>query len=272
MPDIFKDGYLKTICDVIYEAMKNEDYELLRGIQSFDISPWMGLRGIELILSVMVDLTISSKRINKINEKEKKELWELGLYNKIRESFDVKKAGKISYAVLRSALGGIKDKPHRLFKLENAGLIKIEKKNRRRLMDDSLISLTSIWDPIIEVIEQNETDLKVFISALGKMIALGIEEKGIHYLKPVIIAINKAEQNSNEIKIDEFFDIYVENGYPYYYFTISLKTDEKKSENIRLIEFISDDKIIFTKHSINAFKVWRKAAIKRTQPIKITRN
>lgn len=259
MEDIFS-AHEKTICEVICNAMRSGDFEILRGIQSFDLSPWMGLRGVEVIVTVLVDLTIASNPFRFYPESEAEETYnELGIYDIIREKFDLESKGKISYSILRYLLGDLKKRRQKLSKLASFGLVSIEPADQP-IRDNSLISLTDIWDPLLETIINDELELRIFISSLGKMLALGIGERGIRFIKPIIIAINRAETNENEITLEDFLDIYLENGFPYYYFAISIRTDEKKSEMIRLIGYKNNEKVIFNAHSVRALQLWRTAA------------
>lgn len=255
MEDMFT-AYMKTICNVICQAMEDNNYEILRGLQSFDLSPWMGLRGIELMVTVIVDLSIASNPF-RFGLDENSD--ELGLYDKIRKRFHLEKEGKISYGVLRYALGGLSDKITRLNKLAQKGLIEIGP-TTSITSDQSLISLTKLWNPFLETVIRDEVEMKFFISSLGKMVALGVEEKGIRFFKPIIRALNSAENNNSEISMDDFLNYYIETGLPYYYFPISIRTDEKKSESIRLIAFKDNKRILFNEHSIKALQVWRTAA------------
>ena len=259
MKDIF-DGYMATVCDVIYNAMEEREYDILKGIQSFDLSPWMGLRGVEAILTVIVDFSIASNpfRFNLDYEAEQ-QYNEFGIYDLIRKRFELEKEGKISYGVLKFALGDLRKKKEKLEKLAANGFIEIEPTDKI-ITDDCKISLTKIWDPFIQEIIRNEVTIKFFISSIGKMIALGIGEQGITFIKPIIRALNFAEKNKNQISLQKFFELYVDEGMPYYYFPISMRTDEKKHESIRLIEFQDRKSITFQKNSINALKEWRTAA------------
>lgn len=259
MEDMFN-GYMATVCDVICNAMKEEEYDILKGIQTFDLSPWMGLRGVEIILTVIVDLSVASNPFRFDLDYETERLYnEFGIYDRIKKRFELEKEGKISFGILKYALGDLSNKKEKLEQLASKGFIKIDPSGKI-FADDCKISLTKIWDPFIREIISNEVRLKFFISSLGKMIALGIGEKGIRFIKPIIIALNRAENNNREISLQEFFEIYVEAGLPYYYFPISIRTDEKKHESIRLIGFQDREKIIFNKHSIVALQAWRNAA------------
>jgi hypothetical protein len=259
MEDMFN-AYMATVCNVIRNAMEQEEYEILKGIQSFDLSPWMGLRGIEIILSVIVDLSIASNPFKfDLDYETERQYNEFGIYDRIRSRFNLEKEGKISYGVLKYALGDLTNKKEKLEGLASKGFIEIEPTGRI-FADDCKIALTEIWDPFIQEIISNEVRLKFFISSLGKMIALGIGEKGIRFIKPIIIALNRSESNNGEISLQEFFEIYIDAGLPYYYFPISLRTDEKKHESIRLIDFQDRDKIIFKRHSLNGLQIWRTAA------------
>jgi len=259
MEDMFS-AHEKTICDVICDAMRSGDLEILRGIQSFDLSPWMGLRGVEIMVTVLVDLTIASNPFRFYPESIAEETYnELGIYDIIRERFDLESEGKIPYSILRYLLGDLTDKRQKLSILASFGLVSIEPADQP-IEDRSLISLTDIWDPLLEMIINDELELRIFISSLGKMLALGVGERGIRFIKPIILAINRAESNENEISLEDFLNIYLENGFPYYYFPISIRTDEKKSESIRLIGYKNNEKVIFNTHSVRALQVWRTAA------------
>ncbi len=259
MEDMFS-AHEKTICDVICDAMRSGDFEILRGIQSFDLSPWMGLRGVEIIVTVLVDLTIASNPFRFFPESEVEETYnELGIYDIIREKFDLESGGKFPYSILRYLLGDLKKRRQKLSKLASFGLVSIEPTDQP-IRDSSLISLTDIWDPLLEMIINDELELRVFVSSLGKMLALGVGERGIRFIKPIIIAINRAESNDNEISLEGFLNIYLDMGLPYYYFPISIRTDEKKSEIIRLIGYKNNEKVIFNPHSVRALQVWRTAA------------
>lgn len=259
MEDMF-DAYIKTVCDIICKAMEDEDFEILRGIQSFDLSPWIGLRGIQAIISVIVDLCVASNPFRYGFEKRYgMDSKELGIYDKVKERFDLEKEGKITFGVLRYALGTLSNKMQRLQKLAEKGLIKIEPSGG--ITDDTIISLSKIWDPFIEIMIKNEIDMKIFVGSLGKMIALGLEEKGIRFLKPIIRAVNRASENvENEIPFDDFFDLYIDSGLPYYYLTLFIRSDERKNENIRLVAYRDNERIIFNKHAIRAFEIWRTVA------------
>ncbi len=259
MEDMFI-AHEKTICDVICEAMRSEDFEILRGIQSFDLSPWMGLRGVEVIVTVLVDLTIASNPFRFNLDSKAEEIYnKFGIYDIIRKKFELETEGKIPYSILRYLLGDLKKKQQKLSKLASFGLVNIEPADQP-IGDNSLISLTEIWEPLLEMIINDELELKLFISSLGKMLAIGVGEKGIRFIKPIIIAINRAESNENEISLEEFLNIYLDMGLPYYYFPISIRTDEKKSKIIRLIAYKNNEKVIFNIHSVRALQIWRTAA------------
>jgi len=259
MEDMFK-AYEKTVCNVICEAMENQNYEILRGIQSFDLSPWMGLRGVEVIITVIVDLTIASNPFRFNLDSDAEQTYnELGIYDKIKERIDLEREGRIPYGVLRYILGELKSKRNKLESLTENGLLNIEPSGKI-LSDNCLISLTEIWNPLLQRIINGELEPRVFISSLGKMIALGVGEKGIRFIKPIIVALNRAENNDAEILLEDFLNIYLDMGLPYYYFPISIRTDEKKSEAIRLIAYKNNEKIIFNRHSIRALQEWRRAA------------
>lgn len=259
MEDMFI-AHEKTICEVICDAMRSGDFEILRGIQSFDLSPWMGLRGVEVIVTVLVDLTIAANPFRFRLDSEAEETYnELGIYDIIREKFDLEREGKIPYSVLRYLLGDLKKRRQKLSKLASFGLVSIEPPDQP-INDNSLIYLTEIWDPLLEMIINDESELRIFISSLGKMLALGVGERGIRFIKPIIIAINRAESNDNEITLEDFLNIYLDSGLPYYYFPISIRTDEKKSKAIRLIGYKNNEKVIFNIHSVRALQIWRTAA------------
>jgi len=261
MDDMFS-AHEKTICEVICDAMRSGDFEILRGIQSFDLSPWMGLRGVEIIVTVLADLTIASNPFRFFPESEAEEKYnELGIYDIIRKKFDLESEGKFPYSILRYLLGDLKKRRQKLSILASYGLVSIEPADQP-IGDNSLISLTELWDTLLGTIINEELELRIFISSLGKMLALGVGERGIRFIKPIIIAINRAETNDNEITLEDFLDIYLENGFPYYYFPISIRTDEKKSEMIRLIGYKNNEKVIFNTHSVRALQVWRTAAQK----------
>ena len=253
-------AYVKTICHVIYEAMQDENYDILRGLQSFDLSPWIGLRGVQAIISVIVDLAIASNPFKYgFKERYGEEDKELGIYDRIKERFDLEKEGKITYLTLRHALGGISKKRWRLMKLAELGLIKIEPSGV--ITDESIIYLTKLWNPFIEMIIKDEIEIKVFVGSLGKMIALGIEEKGIRFLKPIIRGLNRASENEHfEIPFEDFFELYIESGLAYYYLPLFIKSDETKRDDIKLIAYYDKEKIAFNRHSIRAMERWRDAA------------
>ena len=138
MEDMFS-AHEKTICDVICDAMRSGDFEILRGIQSFDLSPWMGLRGVEIIVTVLVDLTIASNPFRFYPKSEVEETYnELGIYDIIRKKFALESEGKFPYSILRYLLGDLKKKRQKLSKLASFGLVRIEPVDQP-ITDSSLI-------------------------------------------------------------------------------------------------------------------------------------
>lgn len=247
---------IKSFDNLIYDGLDSSNDRLLRGVQSFDVSTFSHLEGIESILSVMFALTVDGKieaedlarRL-----KDDKEYYEkTGILEKMEERLTRKKSGEIPFFFIRNACSGLRNVVKNLFLLQEHGYIEIIGKD----IENSYLKLTLIWDKFIEDTIKRGYEADIYGSSISKMIASGILLKGFRLIFPIASALMEAEKSKGEMKLEEFKQLFEENELKYRHFTNLIERDQKKPKDIKLIHHLGENKIIFNTASIYAMKQW----------------
>jgi hypothetical protein len=268
-------AYGETLLDLIKDAMRNNDFDLVRGIQSFDVSVWTGLHGVEEIISTLLALTIYMMGgMKKEAEELRRKLREnedhykkLGTYDALKKRLERLEGRWIYLPTLKASCRGLKNLLRQLIILRDMGFIEIEGTD----FEHANIRLSPLWDRVIEEIANRGYETHVFGSAIGRMIALGIEGKGFRQLKPIFMALNTAEKNNNEISMDELRKKYQLANLPYRHLAGMIKRDNKKHADIRLFAYYNDKRAVFMPHAIRAYVMWRERANMRVREWRIPR-
>lgn len=259
MVDI-RDGLIETILSIITEAMDREDFDLLRGIQAFDVSVWAGTQGMENILSVIFEFSMKiRKEAQKLRERltnDEEHYRRLGAYDAMMKRLQKLEMGEIALWRIRQACMGLRNVTEQIRALNNDGLVELRGTN----IDNATVSLTPRWDGIIDNLSTKGIESEIFISALGKMIAIGIHKKGIGSLIPHLLCMIRAQETDGEISYLELEQRYAQEGFKYYQMAAIFKRDNKKDESIRLIGFHNEDRVQYTEHAMRAHRLWLERA------------
>lgn len=260
------DAYGETLLELIKDAMRNNDFDLIRGIQSFDVSVWTGLQGVENIISTLLSLTVDMS-VNARREaaelrrrlRENEERYRiLGTYDAIMRRIERLEGRWIYMPILRASCRGLKNLLRNLIILRDHEFIEIDGED----FETANVRLSpSLWSRIIEEVSSRGYETHVFGSAIGKMIALGIEGRGFRQLKPIFLALQAAEQNNGEVSTEELRRKYQVVNLPYRHLANMIKRDNKKHADIRLLAYYDDRRAVFMPHTIRAYREWRTRAL-----------
>jgi len=260
--DIDYTFFIESFSELVYNSLDKNNDRLLRGIQSFDVSTFSHLEGIESILSVMFALTvdgrIEAKDLERHLKEDKDYYIETGTFEKMNERLNRKKDGEVPFFFIRNACSGLKNVIKNLFLLREEGYIEIIGEK----IDSSFLKLTPIWDKFINDTIKLGYESDIFGSSMSRMIASAILQKGFRLLYPIISALLSADKNGGELKLDDFKKKFEENGLEYRHFTNAIERDQKKPKDIKLIQYLGEKRVIFNTASIYTIKQWLNLAEK----------
>lgn len=258
--DIDYEYFINSFAELIHEGFTNGDNRLLRGIQTFDISTFSHLEGIESIISVMFALTIDAKiearDLERLLTQDKQHYEEIGTYDKMMERLKKKKNGEIQFFLIKNACSGLRNVIKSLFLLQEEGYIEIIGEE----IEKSYLILSSIWDEFIDYSVKQGYESELYGSSISRMIASALLKKGFRLIHPIVKAILKSEKDGGEMKPKEFQKLFEEGDLEYRHYTNVIERDQKKPKDIKLIHHKSDSKIIFNKSSLYTVKKWLSVA------------
>ncbi len=247
---------IESFGDLIYDGLNSSNDRLLRGIQTFDVSTFSHLEGIESVLSVMFALTVDGKiEADDLERrlKDDKDYYEkTGTLEKMKERLKRKKNGEIPFFFIKNACSGLKSVVKNLFLLKEHGYIEIIGKD----IDNSFLKLTSKWEKFIEDTIKRGYEAEIYGSSISRMIASGILQKGFRLIFPIASALMIAEKSKGELKLEKFKQLFEDSELKYRHFTNVIERDQKKPKDIQLIHHLGDKKVIFNTASIYAIKQW----------------
>jgi hypothetical protein len=254
--DIEYEYFIDSFAELIKDGFINGDNRLLRGIQTFDISTYSHLEGIESIISVMFTLTIDArieaKDLERRLQQDKEYYEEIGTYEKMIERLNKKKNGEIQFFLIKNACSGLKNVIKSIFLLQEEGYIEIIGDE----IEQSYLKLSSIWDDFIEYTVKQGYESEIYGSSISRMIASALLKKGFRLIRPIVKALLDSETNGGEINPNKFQKLFEENYLEYRHFTNLIERDQKKPKDIKLIHYRSDSRILFNKASLYSVKKW----------------
>lgn len=248
--------YIDSFSDVIHSGFEQGDIRLLRGIQTFDVSTYSHLEGIESILSVLFALTTDGKiEANDLEHRlkvDKDRYTQLGILERMEKRLKRKKDGEIPFFFIRNACSGLKNVIKNIFLLKEEGYIEVIGDG----LDNSHLKLSSIWDNFIQNTIMVGYESNIFGSSISRMIASSIFKRGFRILKPIISVLFLAEKNGGEVFINIFKQLFEQHGLEYRHFSNCIERDQKKPKDIKLIHYMDKRRVIFNTASIYTAKKW----------------
>jgi len=242
---------LEMLAPLVREAFETRDIDLLRGLQALAVTIWMGVRGVESIVDVMV-----GKALERLDPSD-------------RTRDGVEKI-TVPWKELRWTLKGLslQNVPRFLRALVQLGFLE------EHIDPDtgSLVgySLTRIWNWPVEEMKARGKEVSMFVSDIGILLALSVLSMGVRSFRPVIVALNRAEENEGQIACQEMLGIYIGSiggrlaGRTYYELC---RRDNMKDSEIRLIASNDGKIIIFSPPVFRVLRRLNELALRRYREI-----
>jgi len=240
--DIFR-KQLEIIDSEIYNALKKDDIERLKGIQSLASSLWTWTHGGTALLSFIIRGTVEKR-------KEKEEIiFSLDEINKIMKRMSTTK--------------------ELLFGFADSGYIKIIDKNPEGYEGypkEVWVSLTPIWDNMLRRLYKNKKEKEVFTHNIGSLLTLSILSKqegrpcGLRLWKALASMCDEADNNNREVSLDTCKVIFSKEGRTGAKYYQLLAFDNQRVKDIRFIEKNDGEKITITENALNAYRIIRQRA------------
>jgi len=237
MSDDFIHYYIAALPHAVYRALENNDEDLLRGLQAYEISIWTGIRGCESYLVTLIGKVF--ERLNFDNPN-------LDLASNIRIP---------AYEMLR-ACGDL-----RTFELFSRGLQNLGFVETRSDPTGDFTHLTPISNTVLENMKRTGIESYSFASSLGKLLGLGIIRKGLASFRPLLLMSARALNNDGELPLDQALRAYLDAGGQERKFYEMLRRDSRKAEEIRLIAINDGDRVILHRHVLRAYELLREIAL-----------
>jgi len=224
---------VRAVPHTVFKALKDNDQELLRGLQAFEITIWTKPRGCESLLSTLIG------KVSEVLDFQNPQLDRASKIG-IRMSNLVKACGD---------LGLFQDFMQHLL---DHGFVTIE---RDTAVGEDYVRLSPIWDPVVEDIRRNGREGYTFGSSVGKLLGLGFLEEGLATFRPLLQMASKAVRKNGELSMDEARSAWLDAGGQERKFYEFLKRDSAKAEEIRMLAFNDASKIIISRQVLRAYPV-----------------
>jgi len=263
--------FIDSFSRLIRDGLKNGDNRLLRGVQTFDLSTYSHLEGIESIISVMFALTvdgrIEAKDLERRLQQDKNFYEKTGTYDKMVERLKKKKNGEIQFYLVKNACSGLKNVIRNLFLLQEEEYIEIIGDD----IDKSYVKLSTIWDDFLEYTVKQGYESEIYGSSISRMIAAGVLKRGFRLISPIIKALLESEKNKGELDLSKFQKLFEDTNLEFRHFSNVLERDQKKPKDIKLIHHKTEKSIRFNRASLYTVKKWLNLAeeLKVEQEIKL---
>ncbi|HUY01061.1 MAG TPA: hypothetical protein VMV49_15970 [Candidatus Deferrimicrobium sp.] len=259
--------FVEVLATIIKELLETQNINLLFGVQSLSsYTEYTLLQTIENIINTIFILTLKkrfeAKSLRADLDTNRIQYERTGRVGEIEDRIKKAEEGKISIMTIRSACGSLKKIFEKLLTLKDYGFLEIIH-NKGDSPFSAFVRLTPIWDNFLDQIQAKGIEHEIFGSALGKMIALGIEKKGISALIPLIFGILIASNNGGELLLEDLRAEFTHRGFPYYRFSTAIERNNVKDADIRMIVKKDGNKIIFSPHVQNFIQLWNERALIR---------
>ena len=222
----------------IRRALEENDQELLRGLQAFEITIWTKVRGCESFLVTL---------IGKVFERLDFENPQLDTASKIG----------IRMNILVNACGDLGLFQKFTIHLLEHGFIEI--RNDPSTGNDYVL-LTPIWNPTLEDMKRTGREVYTFSSSIGKLLGMGFLKQGLASFRPLLLMTVRAIDNGGEISMDEARRAYLDAGGQERKFYEFLRRDNRKAEEIRLVALNDGKRIMISRHVLRAYPLLNRLA------------
>jgi hypothetical protein len=258
------------LADVVYDALNSADDELIRGLQSFSVSLWSWTIAGAAIMSYVVRRTVEErkKKIERRREVEEKNIQldpeeRIRLYDdRIWISFQELRHSHKNINTVKVIIKGLEVRP--------SPFIEVSDENPPGYEHDPrgvFVSLTPVWNLMLERLERNEKETNIFSESIGKLLTLSILRDmkyaccGVRSYKPIALLASKVPDDKTEITMDEIHEIYDGIKLPRGTFYQMMSYDGQKDPGIRLIKANTGKGILLTRHAIRAYSLIRQRGL-----------
>lgn len=268
--DDFIKYQIQGISDVIYDALQSADDELIRGLQAFSVSLWSWTITGAAILSYVVRRTVEERREKRQRRKQVEEKntqldpdEQRDLYDdRIWLPFDELRHSHKNIHTVKIIIKGLEEMSPPFLEVVDRNPEGYEYNPR-----GVYLSLTPVWNLMLERLERNKRETEVFSEAVGKLLTLSVLREmryaccGVRSFKPVALIANRVPDDKTYITMDEINDIYDSIGLPRGTFYQMMSYDGQKDPGIRLIKANTEKGILLTRHAIRAYTLIRQRGI-----------
>jgi hypothetical protein len=234
---------ISAIPEIVYDSLKNNDVDILRGLQGFGISLWSWtIAGCE-VLSFLIRRTVEEK----VKRKEERKKWEKELYpieKEKREELYSNKVG-ISFNEFQHATKNIHTATLFIKGLQEMGFAEVVDKNPEGYENDPrgvFVLLTPVWDKTLETLETDKKEAVIFSESIGKLLTFGVLKEmeylciGLASYKPLARLVSQVKDDDTPISREVVEKIYEECGQPKGKFYQMLAYDAQRDPSIRFIK------------------------------------
>lgn len=228
---------LQVIDEEIYDALKKDDIQRLKGIQSFASSLWNWTNVGVVILSYLMRRTIEKRK-----EKAKEEF-------SLAEIIDMTKNLNTTEFFLEG--------------FEKSGYIKMVDNNPKGYKgekDGIKISLTPIWKTSLRRLESKGKETEVFSQSIGALLSLSVLAKqegkpcGVRLFTAFSNMCDLAGNNMNDknkVSLDDCKALFAKEGRTIGRFYQALSEDNQKVDALRFISKNDGKNIVVSTNAIN---------------------
>jgi len=242
---------LEMLAPLVREAFETRDVDLLRGLQALAVTIWIGVRGVESIIDVMIGKALEGidpadsehDSVDKIVVPWKELKWLL-------KGLSIPNIPRFLKALVQ--LGFLEEH----FDPDTGGLVGY--------------SLTRVWNWPVEEMKARGKEMSVFASDIGILLALSVLSMGVRSFRPVIVALNRAEKNNGQMACNEMLNVYIGSiggrlaGRTYYELC---RRDNMKDPEIRLMASNDGKVIIFSPPVFRVLRRLNELALRRYREI-----
>ena len=222
----------------IHRALENNDQELLRGLQAFEVTIWTRVRACESFLATL---------IGKVFE-------QLDLQN---PKLDAASKIGIRMNILVKACGDLGLFQAFTEHLLDHDFIAITKDENTR---NDYVVLTPIWNPILVDMKRTGREVYTFSSSIGKLLGLGFLKQGLASFRPLLLMAKKAIDAGGELTMTEARHAWLDAGGQERKFYEFLRRDNRKAEEIRMVALNDGKRIIISRHVLRAYPLLNRLA------------
>lgn len=263
---------MRGISDIVYNALKKDDMETLRGVQAFAVTLWSWVHSGPALISYLLKRTIE-ERVNKKLKREKFEIGELPLTAETKKELYDNRIW-LDFDELRYAVKSLKTAVKFVKGLEGMGFVETWDTNPEEYKDHPggiKISLTPIWDGVIDRLERDRNETVVFSEDIGRILALSIlaelkAENAVRFcgqtsFLPMIRLARKGNNDTTPISIRDAEEIF---GSKMKYARMRA-IDNRRDPSIRAVKYDNGKELFLTNNFIRTASLIRRRGIQLTR-------